>query len=58
MLASNFVTVSTYLTPDEYKAIKGGALVHFDSDLYHVSEINGYDPQGHNETELKLIKKV
>ena len=58
MLASNFVNVSTYLTPDEYKAIKGGALVHFDSDLYYTSEINGYDPSGYNETELKLIKKV
>lgn len=58
MLASNFVNVSTYLTPNEYKSIKGGALVHFDSDLYYTSEINGYDPSGYNETELKLIKKV
>lgn len=58
MLSSNYVTVEVYLTPEEYKAIKGGALIHFDSDLYYVSEINGYDPQGGNRTELKLIKKV
>jgi len=58
MLSSNYVTVEVYLTPEEYKAIKGGALIHFDSDLYYVSEINGYDPQGGNRTKLKLIKKV
>ena len=58
MLSSNYVTVEVYLTPEEYKAIKGGALIHFDSDLYYVGEINGYDPQGGNRTKLKLIKKV
>ena len=58
MLSSNYVNVETYLTPQEYKSIKGGALIHFDSDLYHISEINGYDASGHNPTELKLIKKV
>ena len=58
MLSSNYVNVEVYLTPEEYKAIKGGALIHFDSDLYYVGEINGYDPQGGNRTKLKLIKKV
>ena len=58
MLSSNYVTVEVYLTPEEYKAIKGGALVHYDSDLYYCSEINGYDPSGSNLTKLKLIKKV
>ena len=58
LLASNFVNVSTYLTPMEYKAIKGGACIHFNDDIYYVSEINGYSPDGHNETELKLLKKV
>ena len=58
MLSSNYVTVEVYLTPEEYKAIKGGALVHYDSDLYYCSEINGFDPSGSNLTKLKLIKKV
>ena len=58
MLSSNYVNVETYLTPQEYKSIKGGAMVHFNSDLYLISEINGYDASGHNPTELKLIKKV
>lgn len=58
MLASNYVTVECYLTPKEYKEIKGGALVHYDSDLYYCSEINGYDPSGVNLTSLKLIKKI
>lgn len=58
MLASNFVSANVYLTPEEYNAIKGGALVKLDSDLYYVSEISGYDCSGHNPTTLKLIKKV
>lgn len=58
MLSSNYVNIEVYLTPDEYMAIKGGALVHFDSDLYYTSEISGYDPSGNNPTTLKLFKKV
>ena len=58
MLSSNYVSVDVYLTPEEYKEIKDGALVHFDSDLYYTSEISGYDPSGHNPTTLKLIKKI
>ena len=57
-LASNYVTVDVYLTPEEYKMIKNGALVHFDSDLYIPVEISGYDPSGSNPTELKMMKKV
>lgn len=58
MLASNYVKIDVHITPDEYKDIKGGALIHYDSDLYYCGEINGYDPQGGNTTELKLIKKI
>lgn len=58
MLSSNYVEVECYLTPQEYSDIKNGALIHYDSDLYFISEISGYDPSGKNTTELKLIKKV
>lgn len=58
MLDSNYVKVETFLNPEEYIQIKGGALVHFDSDLYYTSEISGYDPSGYNTTQLKLIKKT
>lgn len=58
MLSSNYVKIDVYINPQEYKSIKGGALVHFDSDLYYTSEISGYDPSGGNATTLKLIKKV
>lgn len=58
MLSSNYVKIDVHITPDEYKEIKGGALVHYDSDLYYCGQINGYDPQGGNTTELKLIKKI
>lgn len=57
-LASNYVTVDVYLTPEEYKSIKNGCLVKFDSDLYIPVEISGYDPTGANTTELKMMKKV
>jgi hypothetical protein len=57
LLSSNYVTVEVYLTPQEYKLIKDGALVKFDSDLHYVSEISGYDPSGNNKTKIKLIKR-
>ena len=58
MVDSNFVTVECYITPFEYVQLKNGAMVKFDTDLYVVSEINGYDPTGNNLTTLKLIKVV
>jgi hypothetical protein len=58
LLASNYVKIDVHLTPEEYNAIKLGALVNYDSDLYYTSEISGYDPSGDNPTTLKLIKKV
>ena len=57
-LASNYVTVEVYLSPEEYKQIKNGAMVKFDDDLYLVTEINGFDCTGNNPTELKMIKKI
>lgn len=58
MSNSNFVTISCYLSPQEYRLIKNGGLVKFDDDSYIVSEITGYDPTGNNKTKLTLIKKV
>lgn len=58
MLASNYVEVDVYLTPTEYRDLKDGAMVKFDDDLYLVSQIQGYDPQGGNKTKLRLVKKV
>ena len=58
MVDSNFVTVECYITPFEYVELKNGAMVKFDTDLYLVSEITGYDPTGNNLTTLKLIKVV
>ena len=58
MLDSNYVNVDVYMSPSEYKDIKNGAFVHFDSDLYVVSEMEGYDPSGIDKVSLKLIKKT
>jgi hypothetical protein len=57
-LASNYVEIDVYLTPVEYNRLKNGALVHFDSDLYYVISIDGYDPTDNDPTTLKLMKKV
>lgn len=57
-LASNYVTVELYLSPDEYKMIKNGAMVRFDSDLYIPVELSGYDPTNNDKTTLKMIKKL
>ena len=58
MLDSNYVNVEVYMSPSEYKDIKNGSFVHFDSDLYVVSEMEGYDPSGIDKVSLKLIKKT
>lgn len=57
-LASNYVEVEAYITPDEYNMLKNGSLVHLDSDIYYTVEINGYDCTGYNPTKLKLMKKL
>ena len=57
MLSSNYLTMDVYLTPQEFTEIKGGAMIHFDNDLYFTSEIQAYDCTGNNPTTLKLIKK-
>ena len=57
MLDSNYVNVDVDMSPSEYKDIKNGSFVHFDSDLYVVSEMEGYDPSGIEKTSLKIIKK-
>lgn len=53
---SNYVKLKAYLTAEEYKALKGGAMVKFDKDLYLCQNISGYDPSGQNETEITLYK--
>lgn len=52
---SNYVEVSVYLTAEEYALIKQGVLIHFDSDLYVVSNIQ-YNPST-GQTTLTMIKK-
>ena len=56
--SSNYVTIDVIVTAEEYSLLKNGARVKFDSDIYYVTEIEGYDPSGANATSLKLIKRV
>lgn len=57
-LASNYVEVEVYLTPDEYNMVKNGSLIHFDKDIYYPVEVSGYDPSGYNPTSIKMMKKL
>ena len=57
-LSSNYVEIEVYLSPDEYNRLKNGAYAHFDSDLYKIVEIEGYDVSGYNPTTLKMMKKT
>ena len=57
-LSSNYVTVDAFLTADEYNLLKSGGRVEFDSDIYDVVEIQGYDATGGNKTTLKLMKQI
>lgn len=57
-LGSNYVNVEAYITPEEYKAIKNGALIHFDSDIYVPIEVSGYDPTGNEATSIKMMKRM
>lgn len=56
-LSSNFVDVEIFLTAQEYLLLKNGADVIYNSDVYVVSEIGGFDAMGLNKTQLTLIKK-
>lgn len=55
---SNYIEVEAYLTPDEYMRLKKGAPIHFDSDIYDICTITGYDPTGGNRTRLKAMKRT
>lgn len=57
-IASNYVEIECYLTPEDYLAFKGGAMAKFDDDIYYVSEIQGYDLAGTDQATIKLVKKV
>lgn len=55
MLSSNYVEVEAYITAEEYEAIKNGALIHFDSNLHYISQLE-YNPTG--ISKLKMIQKI
>lgn len=54
---SNYIKFECYLSTEEYLAIKNGANVIVDDDVYIPTEIKGYDCSGNNMTEIIAIKK-
>lgn len=55
---SHYTEIECYLTPDLYEALNGRKKAIFNSDVYYVAEISGYDPSGRNKTKIKLIKRI
>ncbi|NDW09833.1 hypothetical protein [Dysgonomonas sp. 520] len=55
---TNYTTIETYLTAEEYELLDGRNLIKLNSDLYYVSEISGYDPLMKQKTQIKLIRKI
>jgi len=55
---SNYTEIECYLTPDEYERLNGTTLVKYNSDLYYVASVDGYDPTFGNKTRLRLIRKT
>lgn len=53
---SNFCEVECHISPQEYLRMKDGCLVKFDSNLFRVCEITGWDASGANKTTLKLLQ--
>ncbi|MFV0331727.1 MAG: hypothetical protein ACK5KL_18215 [Dysgonomonas sp.] len=54
---NNYTIVECYLTAEEYHNL-GKSLVKLNGDLYHIAEVDGYDPLGKNKCTLKLIRRI
>jgi hypothetical protein len=55
---SHYTIIEGYLSPDQYRLLNGSVMAFFNSDIYYIGEISGYDPTGRNKTKIKLIKKI
>ncbi|MDR3058899.1 MAG: hypothetical protein LBU84_12265 [Prevotella sp.] len=54
---NNYTIVECYLTAEEYHNL-GKSLVKLNGDLYHIAEVDGYDPLDKNKCTLKLIRRI
>lgn len=54
---TNYIQFQTYLTTEEYVAIKNGSNILIDDDVYIPIELTGYDASGKNKTQITAIKK-
>lgn len=55
---SNYTEIECYLTPEEYDGLNGSSFVKYNSDIYYVASIDGYDPTFRSRTRLRLIRKT
>lgn len=54
---NSYTIVECFLSPEEYRNIDN-SIIRFNSDLYTVTEIDGYDPLCKKKATLKLIRKM
>lgn len=53
--ADDEVEIDAYLSAEEYYNLSHGGSVIFNSDVYRVEKMQGYDPSGRNTTRLYLV---
>lgn len=55
---SDYTNIDALLTAIQYTQLDGSRFVRFNGDLYYSAELAAYDPQGVNQTSIKLIRKI
>lgn len=54
---NDYTTVNCFLSAEEYARLDK-SLIRFNSDLYNVAEVDGYDPLRKQQCTLKLIRRI
>lgn len=54
---NSYTIVDAHITPEEYQRLDT-TLIKFNGDLYHVAEIDEYDPLMRKKAILKLIRRI
>ena len=54
---NSYTIVDCYLTAEEYSRLNK-SLVKLNGDLYHIAEVDGYDPLKKGQGTMKLIRKI
>lgn len=57
-ISSDMIEFEVYPSTEEYLLMKKGGTVRVNSDIYYITELNGFDPTGQNTTKVKAMRKT